>query len=286
MFNRFLHSYFGFNKQQRNGVYVLCCICLILLLIRMNIHRLIPEKEINVENFSNITDTSTIPPVGSDEESKRTIHLFAFDPNTVSKEELIRLGFREKTANTYIKFRSKGFVFKHKEDLKKIYGVDERLYNTLEPYIIISSQKPSGDQTIYGSQGSSKPGVTIELNKADSLSLISLKGVGPSYAKRILKYRELLGGYYDISQLKEVYGMTDELHELLKQQCKIDASLIRKLNVNSLEFKALNKHPYISYELTKQLVNFRKHTALSPDNIGDVIQDETLTKQLLPYLEY
>ncbi len=286
MFNKFLHSYFGFNKQQRNGIYVLCCICVMLLIIRLNIHRFVPEKEIKIENLGGIADSALASNSEQASSPQLKTQLFAFDPNTVSKEELIRLGLREKTANTFIKFRGTGFVFRQKEDLKKIYGVTEQLYNKLEPYIIISARTGYKDQTNERPNTTSKANAHIELNEADSLQLLSLKGVGPSYAKRILKYRSLLGGFHDLSQLKEVYGMTEELHELLKQQCSINPSLIKKINVNTLEFKALNKHPYISYELTKQLVNFRKHTPLSPENIGDVIQDEELTRQLTPYLEY
>ncbi|MBL7918398.1 MAG: helix-hairpin-helix domain-containing protein, partial [Bacteroidia bacterium] len=212
--------------------------------------------------------------------------LFAFDPNTVSEDELLKLGFKEKTAKTFLKFRKSGFKFKQKEDLRKIYGVTENYYKKLEPYIVIHQSGLNKSASQESKTVKNTEQTILELNAADSLSLISLKGVGPSYAKRIIKYRALLGGFTHIEQLREVYGMQEELFTLIKSQCKINPSLISKLNVNSAEFKVLNKHPYLSYELTKHLVNTRKNTKLNAANIADIIQDETITTKLLPYLEF
>lgn len=212
---------------------------------------------------------------------------FAFDPNTASEEDLVKLGFKPRTAQTLIKFRSKGFTFRNKEDLKKIYGMSERLYQKLEPYIVIRN---STNNKVSDSKTSDKKNINaskkLELNSADSLSLIELKGIGPGYAKRILKYRALLGGFVSIDQIKEIYGMNDELFELIKQQCSIDPKLITKININSVEFKALNKHPYINYELTKHIFNFKKNTRITNANFEDLIQDQDLIQKLLPYMNF
>lgn len=210
--------------------------------------------------------------------------LFPFDPNTVSKEELIQLGFKEKAAQTFIKFRNKGFVFKQKEDVQKIYGVSEALYAQIEPYILIKNSvgikkdAPTGSATSMSKK--------LELNTADSLSLIELKGVGPGYAKRILKYRSLLGGFADIAQVKEIYGMTDELYQLIASQCTVNTAAIKKININSVDFKTLNKHPYIDYELTKHIFNFKKTAPISEVNLLQVIEDEELLVKIKPYVEY
>ncbi len=289
MIQRFLNNYFGFNKQQRNGLYVLCCISILLLVVRLSYPAFIKPVELQIENLPLIEEEiNTNKAIAKSNHhtfnSKAT--LFPFDPNTASLEELVKLGIREKTALTLIKFRSKGFKFKQKEDLKKIYGLNENIYLKLEPYILIKTISGTKTETKTTTLSSTKNISKLELNSADSLSLIALKGVGPGYAKRIIKYRSMLGGFANILQLKEVYGMTDELFTLIESQCKVNSATVTKLDINTLDFKLLNKHPYISYELTKQICNFRKTVKISEVNIKDVIQDDELTNKLSPYLLY
>jgi len=289
MIQQFLNNYFGFNKQQRNGLYVLCCISVLLLIVRLSYPSFIKQVPLQIENIAMIEEEINTSKASAKKNSysfNNKAILFPFDPNTASLEELVKLGIREKTAQTLIKFRSKGFKFKQKEDLKKIYGLNENTYLKLEPYILIKNNSESKTEIKTSSYTSIKNVSTLELNSADSLALIALKGVGPGYAKRILKYRSMLGGFANILQLKEVYGMTDELYALIESQCKVNSAVVTKININALDFKLLNKHPYISYELTKQICNFRKTVKISEVNIKDVIQDDELTSKLSPYLLY
>ncbi len=211
--------------------------------------------------------------------------LFPFDPNTITKGELIKLGLKERTAETFIKFRNRGFVFKQKEDLQKIYGISPKLYSKLESYVLIkntnTNSKKTGTTTTENISGKK-----LELNSADSLALIELKGVGPGYAKRILKYRNLLGGFTEMQQVKEIYGVTDELFQLIASQCTINSSTIKKININTVDFKVLNKHPYIDYELTKRIFLIKKNGKITVENLSDAIEDEELAAKIKPYLEY
>ncbi|MCC7018025.1 MAG: helix-hairpin-helix domain-containing protein [Rhodospirillales bacterium] len=281
MLKQLLNNYFGFNRQQRNGLYVLCCISVCLLVVRIVYPYFLKPAPIHIGNLAMVEANI------EDNDRKNNLEqslLFPFDPNTVSKEQLVKLGFKERTAQTFIKFRSKGFVFKKKEDVQKIFGVSEALYMRIEPYILFNrSDKKETSNYIVSKESKAKK---LELNSADSLSLIALDGVGPGYAKRILKYRRLLGGFVKIEQLKEIYGMSDDLFQLIASQCIIDPSVIKKININSADFKTLNKHPYIDYELTKHIFNFKKTTAVTEANLIQIIEDEELTSRIKPYLEY
>ncbi|MBQ2065516.1 MAG: helix-hairpin-helix domain-containing protein, partial [Paludibacteraceae bacterium] len=97
----------------------------------------------------------------------------------------------------------------------------------------------------------------IELNSADTLLLQELKGVGPGFARRIVKYREKLGGYYAKEQLMEVYGFTDSLYKQVSPHVTVDASKIQKLNINELGIAELKRHPYISFFEAKAIVEYR-----------------------------
>lgn len=286
--HQFLSTWFSFNKQQRNGVIVLCTLILALFIIRLCISNFITPKAVLIADFSStnlpkatldkieLNDTSA-----GEAESK----LFVFDPNIVTKEQLLKLGFSTKTANTFINYREKGANFKKKEDVKKIYGVNELLYNNIEPYILIE-EKTKKESTIATEKKTTKKSIAIiELNTADSLSLLPLPGIGGGYAKRILKYRSLLGGYYNTEQLKEVYGFSDSLFAAVKPYVKTDAALVNKLNLNTENFKELNSHPYISYEETKDIFNYRRKNGAikTKEHAKEILGEETF-KKIEPYL--
>jgi competence protein ComEA len=289
MLQKFLNNYFGFNKQQRNGLYILCCISACLLIIRIAYPYFIKPADIQIANIAMVEEELEAKQNSAGNNgSEAKGALFPFDPNTVSEGELIKLGFKERTAQTFIKFRNKGFVFRQKEDVQKIYGISPKLYARIEPYILIknSSGAKKDASTSSATKGKKISAKKLELNSADSLALIELKGVGPGFAKRILKYRGLLGGFVKIEQVKEIYGMTDELYALIAEQCSINASAIKKININTVDFKTLNKHPYINYELSKHIFNFKKNTPVSDANLADVIEDAESTARIRPYLEY
>ena len=299
MLNNFLNNYFGFSRQQRNGLFVLICISLALLLIRLVYPSFIKPDPIVLLNLplaerkldSNYQASRSYKKSNSWPEAKGKT-LFVFDPNTVRLDQLLALGFTEKTAQIFLKFRNKGFVFKQKKDLQKVFGVSPSLYATLESYILIGKLPDAQQRSSEGSQKQVVPAshkqaqLHVELNSADSLSLIGLNGIGAVYAKRILKYRELLGGFVSVTQLKEVYGFSEEMYQKVSPQVSVDAGKIQKLNLNKDDFKKINKHPYLSYELTKSIFDWRKKTSINSTNLKDLLNDLALYQKLLPYLVF
>lgn len=295
MISNFISNYFGFNRQQRNGLFVLVLISFLLLLVRLIYPYFITPDNIIIQNLPLIEHRLDSGYAASNSYKKHnyensTANLFVFNPNTVSYEQLLALGFREKTAKTFLKFRSKGFVFKEKKDLQKIYGIHGNFYEKLEPYILIepAGNTPGGQKTTLTTEVQPKPAAqkTLELNSCDSIALTGLNGIGPSYAKRILKYRTILGGYVSIDQLKEVYGFPEELFEKVKSFVTVNASLVKKINLNKDDFKTVNRHPYLSYELTKVIFDWRRKTTLTAVNLKDVLNDEVVYKKILPYVEF
>jgi len=106
-----------------------------------------------------------------------------------------------------------------------------------------------------GQEGKKKK--SIEINSADSLSLLDLPGIGPVFAKRILSYRRMLGGFVNPEQLFEVYGMDSVRLSGFINLIRIDTTLIRKLDINQATFKELLAHPYLEYEQVKAIARFR-----------------------------
>ena len=122
-----------------------------------------------------------------------------------------------------------------------------------------------------GGFGKSKPKelIIIELNSADTFELQRLKGIGSSFAKRIVRYRERLGGYTDKSQLMEVFGMDTVRYNEVKGNLIANKDSIHKININNVTFKDLMKHPYFPFGITKSIILYRKDHKLFK-NIGEL----------------
>jgi competence protein ComEA len=227
-------------------------------------------------------------PVDTSSNKYPATRLFKFDPNTVSYEQLLLLGFEKRSARGYINYRSKGFRFRKKEDVKKIYGVSDSLYRKLIPYVNIENAA-SGPTELSATpkvtrEAVSKQTVHLELNAADSAQLLLVRGIGPVFAKRILRYRELLGGFYSLAQLREVYGMTEEIFSGISSQLHVNTALVRKLALATADFKTVNRHPYITYELTKKIFAMRDRKTLSGESLRAIAGD-SLYERLKVYVD-
>lgn len=280
-----INNYFGFNKQQRRGLLVLCLICFTLLIVRLTFPYFISPADIVAKNLSLIAQDTVsgngrpAPPMN---QPLRAGKLFPFNPNTASREDLSKLGIPPKTISTLLKFRNKGFVFRKKEDLKKVYGFGDEIYQRLEAYVLLENITKPVKQTI----NEKKEPVAIDLNKADSSALVALRGIGPAFSKRIIKYRDLLGGFTRLEQLMEVYGFTSEMYDLVAPQLIVNDPILKKININSDDFKTLNRHPYLGYEITKAIFNHRKKQVLTEAALKEIINNDDTFKKLLPYASF
>lgn len=208
---------------------------------------------------------------------------FFFDPNTATAAQLELLGIPDFLVKNIINYRGKGGQFKVPEDVKKIYNFPEDLYQNLAPYIQIAP-KTDLNKTDATDQ---KPFVKVELNTADSLQLITVKGIGPAFAGRILAYRNKLGGFATMAQLGEVYGLDAEKVAQISEQITLNKTLILQLKINTAPFKVLVAHPYLNYDQVKQIVNYREK--IGPiKKVSDLVQlpyfSENDISKLAPYL--
>jgi competence ComEA-like helix-hairpin-helix protein len=128
--------------------------------------------------------------------------------------------------------------------------------------------------------------IVLDLNKARADELQTIRGIGPTYSTRIVKYRDLLGGFYNLQQLNEVYGLDSALIDKIAMQFQIQSD-VRPLNINSDSIKVLASHPYISYDLARVIVNFRKSNG-DIKNASDLQQIKALNSEtfekIKPYL--
>ena len=166
----------------------------------------------------------------------RRVESFRFDPNTVSQEDLMRLGFSPKQAQSIVNYRSKGGRFRRPSDFAKSYVVADSVFDRLAPFIDIPR---------------------IDINKADSAAFETLPGIGPYFASKMVSYRTSLGGYSTPEQLMEIYHFDREKYDGLKDL--ITCSKPVPYPLWTLSERDLAKHPHLSKDEAHSIVLYRTH---------------------------
>ncbi len=291
-FLNFFHTYFGFNKRERNGLLVFISLILVLLVIRFSITAFVEKPvapqiikvspEANEKNYQENYSSYTKRKKKKQHHEKKNI-FFVFDPNTISEKDAVELGFSKKTASTLTKFREKGGKFFKKEDLKKLYGISDEFYESIKDYVIIEA-KTAVKSDLVKQQKNAKFS-PIELNEIDSVQLVKLRKIGPYTTKKILKFRNSLGGFYDIQQLKEVYGMNDSLFIFLSENTFVEPNKIKSIQINSATYNDLKQHPYIDHIIASTIVAYReKHGKYK--QLSDLLSIGTISESKLGILKY
>jgi len=222
------------------------------------------------------------------------IEMQFFDPNTADSLTLLRVGLKPWQAKGILHYRAKGGSYRKPEDLRKLYGMTDSLYASLEPWIQITEQPADTAKLKPARVGHEKRDTVLELNRADSLDLQYIRGIGPAVAKQIVRRRDALGGFYKPQQLAEIQGVliglehTNWTLDSLYEHFTVDTTLIRLLNVNHTPFKRLAKHPYINYDQAKQLDDLRHRRTIrnEQDLIKYGIFSRVELEQLRPYLSF
>ena len=179
----------------------------------------------------------------------RRYESFRFDPNTVSIDDLMRLGFSQKQAQSIDNYRKKGGRFRRKADFAKSYVVEDSVFKRLEEYIDIPK---------------------IDINRADSAALETLPGIGKYFAAKMVSYREDLGGYSYPEQLMDIWHFDREKYDGLKDLITVGPSDLFPLW--SLTESELARHPYIDKRAAHGIVLFRDNSQVVDWTVPNLIK--------------
>ena len=234
----------------------------------------------------------------------KTYKNFNFDPNLASVVQFEELGLPKFIAERIEKYRSKGGKFRKKEDLAKIYGILPETYERLEPFITLPSAEnesihtPQAELTATNEspavislpvevKTAYKQPVKFDFNSCDTTVLKNIPGIGSGYARRIIKFRDMLGGFVIPEQVKETYGLPPEtVEELLKYG--FVKSGVRKLKINTLGAEDF-KHPYLKFFQAKAIIAYRDQHGVfkSVEDLKQIkVLDEATITKISPYLEF
>ncbi len=301
-----LRELFVFSRQETIGFRILIVVISLLTGLNLLLPALISPHGVDTSEWEDKVERFNEERVPINQESVPEIKsVVPFKPNEVSVETLVLLGIPEKIALTWSRYVEKGGSIRTKENLLKIYGMTPELAERVVPYLIFPEQsnrriadtnqenRTAGDSVKRVSTASHRTVERlakmewVELNGADSLQLLALPGIGPVLSGRIIKYRKLLGGYYAVDQLKEVYGLKEE-HYLNAEPCLfVKKELIRKLNINFSSVGELGRHPYIGFATARKIVAKRDREGRydSFDQLTSLMSGDSLNR-MMPYLDF
>ena len=296
-----IKEFFYFNKSDRKVLLFLllltACISLLFLYVDddNNTTELTHEDSLSVANIPPASHGYGYTPVTYRVNGGQEAELFPFDPNTADSTALLKLGLKPWQVRSIYKYRAAGGVYRCPTDFARLYGLTQKQYKAMEPYIRISAdylpaallavkeRVPERDTIQYPVK--LKANEKLPLNTADTAALRKVPGIGRYYAREIAWYRDRLGGFYRVDQLKEIEGFPEEALAYFT----VSDRTIRKLNVNKLTLNQLKRHPYISFYQAKAITDYRRLKGpLTSLNDLRLLKDFTQTdiERLSHYVEY
>jgi competence protein ComEA len=317
--NSLLHDYFTFSKKERRAVLILAVAAVLFALLPVLFPGLVKgESDIIVDDetekqLAAMRTNANEQRTPTDDEQNTDWYqpksktypqynsatkgaLFVFDPNTATAEEWKRLGIKDKTVQTILNYRSKGGSFKKPEDISRIYGLSAKDVERLLPYVTIENNPASHaspqntpaatttEPTFTAKEKIAKP---IDINTADTAEWKTLKGIGSFYAKKIVGFREKLGGFHSIQQIAETYGLPDSTFQSIKPYLLQSTTGLKQIDLNAATVEELKVHPYIKTTIAKAIVNYRESHGVFK-SVADLQKlgaiDDELFKKIAPYL--
>ncbi|RZK60978.1 MAG: helix-hairpin-helix domain-containing protein, partial [Pedobacter sp.] len=268
MMKNWLTNTFGFSKREYNGLLYLVIVIIVVTFIpyfyryyldskseqgandKLALQALALVDRYNKKRYNNTRDEI------EGATAKLPIRYFEFNPNTITEKEWQQFGLSSKQAMSIVNYVKKGGKFYKAEDLKRMYTISPEKYEALLPYVSIPKAEQFEKKTSF--TYTKKEAVILDINTADTLELDKIKGVGAAFARRIVKYRERLGGFYNKEQLFEVFGVDTPKFNEIKDQVRIDMEGIVKLDINKVEFDDLKRHPYLTFKQMNAIIQYRK----------------------------
>ncbi len=313
----FFKDFHYYRPEEKRGIAVLLVIIFVLIGVNTAVYynrqgdNPKADKDVSEQEFAESYDSLVQKAQGDGRKSARrdnapsrpasvadeaVVSLHPFDPNVADSAELRRLGLPAWMARNVVKYRDSGGRFRQPEDLLRIYGMDSVLYGRIESYVRISEEdkRPARDtaslllpreprKQTYTSDKFTRD-TLIEINTADTVLLKRIPGIGSVIARMITDYRNRLGGYYSIQQLREINIDADRLLTWLYA----DSTLITKIPVGST-VPRLRRHPYINYSQARVIKEYRDShgqlSSLRPLKLYEEFTEEDLNR-ISRYIEF
>ncbi len=292
-----------FTPKQRIGILTLACVLPLALLIIYFLPRwLVSQTSETSLNLSQHKADSLMANLQAFERKERqwerdtiALRLHTFDPNTADSLTFRELGLPAWMARNVLRYRAKGGIFRTSDSFRKVYGMNDSLFSTLLPYIQIDTLHFAQTDTLRWAQDTTfqvpifhaKRDTILELNSADTASLQLIRGIGKYTALQIVRYRQQLGGFVSVEQLREI-EMPTAVDSII-DSFTVCPDSVRTIPVNKSTVERLNRHPYLTFTQAKALYTLRREQVRLHDiNILLTMPEFTQVDilRLQPYLNF
>ena len=269
-------SHFKFSRSQRSGIFLLFGIIIILQLVYFfvdfsSMSNDSPEKEKWLSLQSEIDSMKQ-------EKLNFVPKIYPFNPNFITDYKGYKLGMSVQEIDRLLAFRKENKFVNSAKDFQNVTKVSDSLLDEISPFFKfpdwVNNKKEFKDYKNYPDKAFAKKGkiIIIDINLATKEELIKIYGIGEAISNRILKFKESLGGFVSMEQMKNVWGLSPEVIENLNSHFKVLAQPnIKKIDINNASIKELSQFPYFNYQIAKQIVTYRSMN-------GDFKNYEDLTK--------
>ena len=264
-------SYFQYSKSQRSGIFLLVVLCVIC---QLAFFYLGPSME-NSENSEKQKWISLQSKVDSLKVEKQNYipKIYPFNPNFITDYKGSKLGMSVAEIDRLLNFRKTNQYVNSASEFQKVTQVSDSLLSTISPYFKfpdwVNKRKANNFKPF---EKKAEKIVLLDINHATKEDLIKIYGIGPALSDRILKQKELFGGFVSMKQMDDIWGLSPEVIENLNKYFRVTAlPRIKKIDINNASIKELMLFPYFKYALAKSIVTYRSMN-------GDFKNSEDLTK--------
>lgn len=268
-----IRSHFWYNKHQRNGIFFMLIIIVLLQIVYVSIDFSVTDhKSISKEEVASLE--KQFDSLVSLKASKKEFKIYPFNPNYITDYKGYQLGMSVKEIDRLFAHRKQGKFINSKEEFQQITKVSDSLLIKIAPYFtfpdwVLQREKELKRKRVTNTQNIEKQSISdivhlssLDLNKATASDFRAIRGVGEKLSERIVKYRKKLKGFTYNDQLFEVWKLDKSIAEkILGVFSIIEKPNIKKLNINTASFKEVLALPYIDYELCKKIFEFRDEVA-------------------------
>lgn len=257
-----LKTYFKFTSQQRTGIFLLLLI-IIGLQIAFHFFEIKIKDDNSPEKQQWLSFQSEIDTLKIEKENfKPTI--YPFNPNFITDFKGYKLGMSTAEIDRLLEFRKKNQYVNSAEEFQALTKVSDSLLSVISPYFKfpdwVKNKKNYKPYEKFENKAYVKKEKIqiIDINIASQEDLIKVYGIGPALSERILKQKEILGGFVSMEQMNDVWGLSPEVVEKLKERFKIGViPAVKKIKINDASAKELQQFPYFRYPLSKEIVTYR-----------------------------
>lgn len=250
-------KFFDLNKDQQKGIILFLFLVLGLQAIYFYISFKDNFVEDEPEKIDWLTNQSWIDSLKAIE--KPTYQMYPFNPNFITDFKGYQLGMSVEEIDRLHEFRKENKYVNSAREFQEVTGVSDSLLDEISIYFKFPEWVNNPKKPVYQKFEKHVENIVIkDLNLATQEDLMAVRGIGPAFSERILKYRTSLGAFVSFEQLSEVYGLSEEvINEMRKYFVISDVSNIRKIKINELSMKDLGTFPYFRYPVSKEIVTYR-----------------------------